>query len=161
MALTIPKAVEASFHFHITSEEHLAEIRRIDSEEAAGMETDTVFTVKFRQGTIGDDNLRTTYINTRRLKQEDGQYVTVSDINQNSLGKMEMRLTLCETDLALQDESKLDFMQSGSIRRVKSDSQFDRWYNSLPSQWANEIYKACLEVNPSWDPSKRISELSD
>jgi len=159
--LKIPKVLERKFMFYTPAPDTVANIRLVDDAEAEGLNKDNIFSVTFRQGTIGDDNRRGVYINTRKLRNEGGEYVSISDVNQNNLGKLEMAMTISGTDLTFPDGSELEFVQAGSIRKVKSESSFDRWYDGLPPQWAKEIYGACLEVNPDWDSSKRFSELSD
>lgn len=115
-----------------------------------------MFLVKFRQGTIGEDTRRDSLIGQRKFASEDGRIVSLADVGQGALAHLEIGMTLTDTSLGLQDGSALRFVTSGSVRKIESEDQFSRWYNSIPSPWANEIYTACLEVNPSWDPSKRF-----
>lgn len=161
MALKIPTPPETTFHFFCADPSGVADITRISAEEANGKDADNVFFVKFRQGTIGEDTRRDSLVGQRKFTSEDGRIVSLADVNQGALARLEISMTLTDTSLGLQDDSKLRFVTSGSIRRVESEEQFNRWYNSIPSPWANEIYLACLEVNPSWDPSKRFSEPSE
>jgi len=159
MALKIPTPQEKTYYFHLANPD-VAEVRRVTEIEAAAQDQEKIFFVKFRQGTVGEDTRRDAWTSQRKYKAEDGEIVSVTDSSVSALARLEIGMVLTDTDLRLRDDSMLKFVQTGSIRKVDSEEQFQRWYDTIPTQWANEIYLCMLEVNPSWDPSKRFSKPS-
>lgn len=107
--------------------------------------------VSFKQATTGEVEVRTGVLQNRRWKQENGSILLFDDFNIDFLARTEVRLTLTSTDIAFEDGAVLEFKDG----KVASESQFNRWWNQLPFQWARKMHEFCLELNPMWDMSKR------
>lgn len=107
--------------------------------------------VSFKQATTGEVEVRTGVLQNRRWKQENGSILLFDDFNVDFLARTEVRLTLTGTDITFEDGKELEFRDG----KVSSESQFNRWWDQLPFQWARKMHEFCLEMNPMWDMSKR------
>lgn len=165
MRLNIP--VIKTFRFIKVEKEGFEDIRRMEDGEE--FDPERCFKVTFRQGTRIEGEQRTGLLNQRQYKLDpiDGQMVQLDSRNPDDLAKLEIFTTLCDTDLEYPEVKTaknggepevtwkhLEFTTVGSVKRVSSRMQFERWWALFPDQWATELYDACLEVNPKWDLSK-------
>lgn len=107
--------------------------------------------VSFKQATTGEVEVRTGVLQNRRWKQENGSILLFDDFNIDFLARTEVRLTLTGTDIAFEDGTVLEFKDG----KVASETQFNKWWNQLPFQWARKMHELCLQLNPMWDTSKR------
>lgn len=107
--------------------------------------------VSFKQATTGEVEIRTGILQNRRWKQENGSIMLFDDFNVDFLARMEVRLTMTGTDITFEDGVVLEFKNN----KVASESQFNKWWDQLPFQWARKLHSFCLELNPMWDMSKR------
>lgn len=123
--------------------------------DAEGMEKagpDASFKISFRQGTTLEDERRGSWANKRVYKADtDGELMAVSDLNPDSLAKLEIEMTLTGTNLQFPNGDDLQFT-ADTPPKIKSPIQFSRWWGILPTSLARMIYQCCLEVNPDWDP---------
>jgi hypothetical protein len=107
--------------------------------------------VSFKQATTGEVEIRTGILQNRRWKQENGSIMLFDDFNVDFLARMEVRLTMTGTDITFEDGVVLEFKNN----KLVSESQFNKWWDQLPFQWARKLHSFCLELNPMWDMSKR------
>ena len=158
MKLLIP--TQKDFRFSQYTSDGLTLIRRMNPDEA--YDPEMCFTVSFRMGNRAENDRRTAYMNQRFYQDdEDGGLIAIDKFNPDDLARMEIQMTLCGSDLEYpvgDDKFKaLEFEQSGSVRKIKNEAEFKTWYGYFPTQWAREVYAACLEVNPEWGRTKRVS----
>lgn len=163
MKLSIP--VEKTFNFTTIEGSGFTNIRRMEDGES--FDPESCFTVTIRQATRTESDQRTAMLNKRTYKVDrtDGDLLQMDDFNPDELAKLEIYMTLSDTDLEYPDVvrekgeektvyKRIDFLQAGSVKRVKDRRQFEKWWGLLYDQWAKLIYEACLEVNPKWDTTK-------
>lgn len=148
--LTVPTVKEFQFVLEDTGVLDIKNLRRCREDE----KPDAIVT--FRQGTMQDDEQRTGWANRRKyaVDQDSGSIVEVADVNPDYLRKLEVYLTLADTDICFSDGKALEFESDGGVKRVKNRAQFERWWGSMRTQWCQEIYLCCVECNPDWN-SKR------
>jgi hypothetical protein len=140
-------------------------IHRITEDQVNEFDKDKLFSVTFRQGTQNEDLERIGWTSRRKYAwdQRISSMVEIAEVNVDELAKLEVYLTLCATDLEFPDGWELDNKKIGFTAtkpaRIADRGQFDRWWGLFPSKWANEVYRCCLEVNPTWGPNNPISKL--
>jgi hypothetical protein len=145
MALTLKVPTTKTFYFKADDNgTPTAYLRRMKDDETPDC------TVVFRQATASEVETRTAALSRRILKRDDDQMVIVNETNLDLVARVEVFLTLGSCDILFPDGNELDF----DSRKVKSRRQFDAWWDLMPSQWARELHRCCLETNPDWDGSK-------
>jgi len=164
MRLSIP--TEKTFRFKsVTDAAGVLSIARMQDDEA--FDPLNCFRIGFRQATRSEAELRTGLLNKRSFRMEDdGQMSVINNVNPDELVRLEIFSTLCECTLEYPvvlrgrdgeervEYRSLEFVQVGSVKRVRDRASFDTWFGLLFDQFTEEIYKACLEVNPQWDTTK-------
>lgn len=117
------------------------------------------FSVTIRQGTFGEDKLRSELFWGRKRIFEAGKEVSteITNLTPQGLVENDIFITLCGIDgLEIEGMTTPEFVQAGSYKKPKDRDSVIRFINSLPSQWVDELYDAVLEVNPKWDTSKSV-----
>ena len=105
----------------------------------------------FKQATTGEVEVRTGALQNRRWKQENGSITLYDEFNIDFLARIEVRLTLVDTDITFEDGTSLKFANG----KIADEKQFNAWWNQLPFLWARKLHSFCLELNPLWDMTKR------
>lgn len=108
----------------------------------------------FKQATTGEVEVRTGALQNRRWKQENGSITLYDEFNIDFLARIEVRLTLVDTDITFEDGTPLKFVNG----KIADEKQFNAWWNQLPFLWARKLHSFCLELNPLWDMTKRESD---
>jgi len=126
-------------------------------EDAPNEEADKLagnFSITIRQGTFGEDKMRSELFWARKRIYEAGKEVSteITNITPQSLVENDIAITICDiSGLELDGMPMPEFVQSGSYKKPKDRDGVVKFVNALPSQWVDEIYGAVLEVNPKWD----------
>ena len=154
MELSVPLIDTFFFLDESTAKER--KIRRIPAEDVDKNDSKKVFHVTFRQGTQTEDLERTSWMNRRKYgyDQRISNFVEISDLNPDDLARLEVSLTLSDTDLKFPGGKPLRFNTADDVTRVADPNQFHVWWGMFPSQWAAQVYSCCLEVNPDWAPKR-------
>lgn len=105
----------------------------------------------FKQATTGEVEVRTGALQNRRWKQENGSITLYDEFNIDFLARIEVRLSLVDTDISFEDGTYLKFTNG----KIADEKQFNSWWDQLPFLWARKLHSLCLELNPLWDMSKR------
>jgi hypothetical protein len=149
MAITLKVPTTQTFCFKL-EEDHTAcgRLARVDASEPH----DGFLT--FRQATAGDAEQRTAALSRRLYRPDGDKMMVVDETNLDYIARLEVRLTLKETDFSFPDGEALEFEKN----RVKSAAMFDRWWDILPPSWAREVHRACLEANPDWSSKSQPGE---
>lgn len=157
MKLSIP--TQKTTWFACDDPENRADIRVISPEDAHDLGKDHSFFVTFRQHNTSDTERRGSFLGKRSFKSEgNGDFTQIVDFSGDALRRLEVQAVLSGTDLFNSAGKELKFEQSGSYPKVLSTAEFNKWWDDMPPQWAEEIHSACLEINPEWDP-KRLSDM--
>lgn len=146
MALTLKIPTTKTFFFTTEEGDPFPLLRRAEDGEQPDC------TLLFRQATANDVEIRTAALSRRTLKRDEDQIVIVNDTNLDFVARVEVYLTLAQADIEFPDGTALDF----DTKRTKSRKQFDAWWDLMPSQWARELHRCCLETNPDWGDSKSV-----
>lgn len=128
------------------------QLRRMKPEELYTEEN--CFTVTFRMGTTTEDDRRESLRNERAFQMLDGEFTALDRFNPADERRLEIMLTLNGTDLLDDSGKPLEFVDVGSIRRVKYEAQFNIWYGAFPEAWSKLLHDACREMNPGWGDTK-------
>ncbi len=121
--------------------------------KAGDAETPDCF-VSFRQATIAQVEQRTEASNNRKWVSEgDNKMALIDNVNFDKIARLEVFLTLCNTDIVFEDGTRVSFTE-GSAPAVVERPQFDAWWDAMNLQQARFIHKCCLEVNPDWAPKR-------
>lgn len=108
--------------------------------------------ISFRQATTSDVERRTLAISKRMYRPEGESLTIVDETNSDYIARLEVMLTLSGTDILFPDGGELDFVNN----RIKSENQFNKWWDQMPPRWAREVHRCCLEVNLDWNPKRDI-----
>ena len=99
--------------------------------------------VTFRQANMGDDMARAALFSERRTSREGNKVIELYNMDWLQLAATEVRLTLVDCDIT---KNKKKILKAGM-----NEADFMRAWKELPGDWADEIHRRCLEVNPDWD----------
>ena len=112
------------------------------------------FNITIRQGTFGEDRLRSELLWSRkRVWEANGNVSTeVNNLTPLTIVENDIFITLCGIDgLEIEGVDVPVFENAGSYKKVKDKAQLVEFLSRLPSQWINLFYECVLVVNPKWD----------
>lgn len=116
------------------------------------------FKISIRQGTFGEDKVRSELLWTRKRIYEQGKDTSteINSMTPQNLVETDLSIVICGiSDLEAEGVETPEFDTSGSYGKPKSKEKMLAFLRSLPSQWIEEFYAAVLEVNPHWDLKSR------
>jgi len=84
-----------------------------------------------------------------RVRQE-------TEVNQRAVETKMVSLTLAESNLLWDDDTPVfKFSKRGAFSQLSSEAEFLAAWERLPAELAEEIFTACLTVNPQWDLARQ------
>lgn len=151
MAYNLQIPTSKTFYFRVEQDDELVNLVEVKKDE----HTDVY--VSFRQASATDAEQRTQSLSRREYRGDGtGRMMMVDETNTDTVNRLEIFLTLTDTDINFPDGTQLDFETVGGRRRLKSRQQFDEYWTHMYPHWAAVISQCCLRCNPNWDPKRRI-----
>ena len=145
--LRIP--TQRTFYFKVEEGDDLISLTEVDQNSLHD------FHFTFRQASAADNEQRTQALSRREWRPDgEGKMLLFDETNQDTVKRIEIYLTLVDTDLNFPDGTALEFETKNGVTKLKSRQQFDLFWKAMYPHWAEVISECCLRASPTWDPKR-------
>ncbi len=152
MAYNLRIPTSKTFYFRI--DESTDYVRLVEVEKG---ETPDVH-ISFRQASATDAEQRTQALSRREYRGNgSGGLILVDETNLDTVNRLEIYLTLTDTDINFPDGTALEFKNVAGHQQVASRQKFDEYWSAMYPHWAVVFSECCQKVNANWDPKRQYS----
>ena len=152
MAYNLRTPTSKTFYFRIDEATDYVRLIEVQKDE------DHDVFISFRQATATDVEQRTQALSRREYRGNGaGGLILVDETNLDTVTRLEIFLTLTDTDINFPDGKPLEFKTVAGHQAVASRQKFDEYWTNMYPHWAVVFSQCCQKVNANWDPKRQFS----